>query len=178
MPKNQTTAAKKARTAARAGAKYTGARRAAAPEIPFRLEWDHPHPEHWATAVRRADGRVAHYALVIHGDWHPASRGQGRSSWYLHEMQPDGQIRHDDDHGDELEGWWMADERDARDLARHPELIRTAELHINGWRWTPGYPDGSQAMTLSTYENRRPLAELLVDPEVGPWRMPDGRAAS
>jgi len=175
VPKKQPTASKKARAAARQGEKFQTARRAAqdtakTPAVQLRLTWEERGGEYWTTYQGR------HYALIVHGDWHSPDRGgpNGRDVWYLHEMLENGNIRYEDDRGEELEGWWIAGASRIRSLKRHPDLMRIAELHIDGWHWSGVYPDGSRAMSRSTWENRRPLADLLASATLGPWVIPDG----
>lgn len=172
MPKNQPTAAKKARATQRAaGGKHTENLRAAkTPTVELRLTWEERDGGHWTTYQGRT------YALITHGDWHDPDRwgSKGRDIWYLHEMTPNGHIRHEDDNGDRLEGWWMADAHHVRNLNRHPDVLRTAELHLDGWHWQGVNPDGTRAMSRSTWEQRRPLADLLASTTVGPWIIPEG----
>lgn len=171
MPKKQTTAAKKARAVQRqAGGKHTALLAAQAkPAIQLRLTWEEREGEYWTTYQGR------HYALIVHGDWHDPNPGpNGRDVWYLHEMNANGNIRYEDEHGDELEGWWMAGASRIRSLKRHPDLMRIAELHIDGWHWSGVYPDGGRAMSRSTWENRRQLADLFASATLGPWVIPEG----
>lgn len=174
MPKNQSTAAKKARVIQnQAGGKHTAllAEQAPAkPAIRLRLAWEERDGGYW-TAYR---GR--HYALIVHGDWHAPDGGgpKGRDVWYLHEMTAGGNIRHEDEHGNELGGWWIAGAARIRNLLRHPDLMRIAELHIDGWHWSGVYPDGTRAMSRSTWEHRRPLPDLFASTTLGPWVIPDG----
>ncbi|WP_331756750.1 hypothetical protein [Streptomyces decoyicus] len=171
MPKNQPTAAKKARTAQRAvGGKHTALLATQTrPAVQLRLTWEERDGEHWTTYQGR------HYALIVHGDWHTPNQGpNGRDIWYLHEMHDNGNIRYEDDQGEELEGWWIADAHRIRNLKRHPDLIRVAELHIDGWHWSGVYRDGTRAMSRSTWDQRRPLPELLASATLGPWIIPDG----
>jgi hypothetical protein len=177
VPKKQTTAAKKARAIQRqAGGKHTNllaAQTTAAPAIQLRLEWEERGGEYWTTYQGR------HYALIVHGDWHTPNQGpNGRDIWYLHEMNANGNIRYEDDRGEELEGWWIAGASRIRSLKRHPDLMRIAELHIDGWHWSGVYPDGTRAMSRSTWENRRPLADLFASATLGPWHIPDGVCGS
>lgn len=172
MPKKQPTAAKKARAVQRqVGGKHTTLLAdQTKPAIQLRLEWEERGGEYWTTYQGR------HYALIVHGDWRSPDRGgpNGRDVWYLHEMNANGNIRYEDEKGDELEGWWIAGASRIRNLKRHPDLVRIAELHIDGWHWSGVYPDGSRAMSRSTWENRRPLAGLLVSVTLGPWVIPEG----
>lgn len=179
MPKKQTTAAKKARGVQRqAGGKHTALLAeqvpAERPSIQLRLAWEERDGGHWTTYQGR------HYALIIHGDWHSPDRGgrDGRDVWYLHEMTPNGNIRHEDERGEGLEGWWIAGAGRIRKLRRHPHLMRIAELHIDGWSWHGVYPDGTKAMSRSTYDRRRPLPDLLYSRTIGPWPIPDGVCGS
>lgn len=172
MPKKQPTASKKARALQReAGGKHTALLAAQTkPAIQLRLTWEEREGEYWTTYQGR------HYALIVHGDWHAPDGGgrDGRDVWYLHEMNAGGNIRYEDDQGDELEGWWIAGASRIRSLKRHPDLLRIAELHIDGWHWSGVYPDGGRAMSRSTWEHRRPLADLFASATLGPWVTPDG----
>lgn len=176
MPKKQPTASKKARTAARQGEKYTAARRTSQhkhPAVQLRLTWEERDGGHFTTYQGR------HYALIVHGDWHTPNQGpNGRDTWYLHEMTPAGNIRYEDENGEELEGWWMADAHRVRSLKGRPDLIRIAELHIDRWSWHGVYPDGTRAMSRSTWDQRRPLSDLLASATLGPWPIPDGVCGS
>ncbi|GAA3155499.1 hypothetical protein GCM10010449_85040 [Streptomyces rectiviolaceus] len=163
----------------RAATTYTAARRGGhpaqdPPRIQLRLDWEERDGEWWTTYQGR------HYALIVHGDWHSPDHGgrNGRDIWYLHEMHANGNIRHEDQNGDQIEGWWIAGANRIRNLKRHPDLMRVAELHIDRWHWSGVYPDGTRAMSRTTWEQRRPLADLLTSTTLGPWPIPDGVCGS
>lgn len=178
MPKKQSTAAKKARGIQRQdGGKHTAvlaAQTTARPGIQLRLEWEERGGEYWTTYQGRR------YALIIHGAWygHGRSDSKGQDIWYLHEMHANGNIRYEDNNGEELEGWWIAPAARARNLRRHPDLMRIAELHIDGWHWSGVYPDGTRAMSRSKWESRRPLPDLFASVTLGPWPIPEGICGS
>lgn len=178
MPKKQTTAAKKARAVQRQdGGKHTAllaAQKPKQPAVRLRLAWEERDGGHWTTYQGR------HYAVIVHGAWYGHGRrgSSGEDIWYLHEMTAAGNIRYEDQHGDELEGWWIADASRIRSLKRHPDLMRIAELHIDGWHWSGVYPDGTRAMSRSTWEHRRALPDLFASTTLGPWAIPEGVCGS
>ncbi|WP_331718744.1 hypothetical protein [Streptomyces sp. NBC_00212] len=177
MPKKQSTAAKKARAAAREGEKYTAAlrREAENPAAPTTYSYvpvDDAGDDHvWARLVENCPGCPCHAARVCaNGLWHQASTPA---------------------HAD---GTPYTDPCPCEEAAKIPEpraltiafkgIIRTldAEYHRHGWLRDTlrivGYPfraepdDGSPAGRCGMVLTRSPVMRTAVDDRGDTWQVP------